>query len=137
MRGDETVELREPRGQAVRADHRGGMDQKGVVLGRRPTAHVGADEIGEERREEEASGDETARGLERRIGAVEIAQMDLALVPAAGARERRDAVEDRDRAAAPSQREGEAGAHDAGAEDRDPLRHRDSRPDRRACRKRP
>ena len=63
------------------------------------------------------------RGRAKRgIAAVEEAQMDLALVPAARRRERRlGAIEQRDRHAAPRQKERGGASHDTRPENGDPL----------------
>ncbi len=100
------------------------VDEQDVVAGGDVRGEVGGDQFAQQRPEAQAARDEPASGGERGVGAVEEAEVDLALVPAAGAgKRRRGAVEEVDPRAATGEEEREARAHDAGAEDGDAPAH--------------
>ena len=122
MLADQRTDRVELRSQDLRPDDRVAMHEVDVVVGRHVLGQVGIDEFAQPVLEEQPTGQEVLCRGKRGVRPVDVAQVDLALVPPAGGRHRRGlAVEDGHVESAAGELDRDRAAHDPGTEDRDPA----------------
>ena len=119
---DEGIDGVELHPQRVRSDDGRAVHEVDVIVAGHVPVEVDADEFAQPLLEEEAAGEHVLGRRGRGISGVEVAQVDLPLVPATRGRHRLEfAVEERHVEPASGELYRDGAAHDPGPEDRDPA----------------